>query len=180
MRNIIQSIKSIKIRQVLTVFLAGCLLVISTACSRGNVAQTPGKIGTELTKTASQPTPNTYDEYDANQSYKGGMNGYNDDRRYDARTTAKTKELIDTAKSRQTGGDIGEYVEDIGDRASNQFKQATRDIPRAIKGNTQEASEYVQDKSGNLKDNLGKLPGGAQEVFEGAKDNAKNAVKDAI
>lgn len=180
MRNIIQIIKSIKIRQVITVFLAGCLLVISTACSQDIAAKVPGKADTEVTKTASQPTPNTYDEYDANQSYKGGMNGYNDDRRYDAGTTAKTKELINTAKSRQTGGDVGEYVEDISDRAGNQLKQAKRDIPRAIKGNTQEASEYLQDKSGNLKDNLSKVPGGAQEVFEGAKENAKNAVKDAI
>jgi uncharacterized protein YjbJ (UPF0337 family) len=179
MRNIIQRIKSINIRQILTVFLAGCLLVISTACSRGNIAEGQGKTYPETAERSTKAMSNTYDQYDANQSYKGGMNGYNDDRRYDAGTAAKTKQLIDTAKSRQTD-DVGEYVGDITDRAGNQLKQAKRDIPRAIQGNTKEASEYIQDKSGNLKDNLSKVSGNAQEVFDDAKGNAKNAVKDAI
>jgi uncharacterized protein YjbJ (UPF0337 family) len=178
MRSIIQTIKSINIRQIFTVFLAGCLLVISTACTQDN-AQATGKMSTETVETADRATSNTYDKYDSNQSYKGGMNGYNDDRRYDAGTAAKTKELIDTAKSRQTG-DVGEYVEDISDRASNKFKKAQRDIPRNLQGNTEKAVDYVQDKSGNLKDNLSKVPGNAQEVFDDAKGNAKNAVKDAI
>jgi uncharacterized protein YjbJ (UPF0337 family) len=179
MRSIIQNIKFLNIRQILTVFLVGCLLIVSTACSRGSVAQAKGKAYTETTERATKGASNTYDNYDAKQSYKGGMNGYNDDRRYNSETTAKTKALIDTAKSRQTDN-VGEYVEDIGDRAGNQLKQAKRDIPQAIQGNTKEASEYIQDKSGNLKDNLSKVPGGVQEVFDDAKDTAKNAVKDAI
>ena len=81
-------IKSINIRQILTVFLAGCLLVISTACSQGNMAQAGGKAYTE---TAKRAMSDTYDDYDANQDFQGGMNGYNDDRRYNAETAAKAK-----------------------------------------------------------------------------------------
>jgi uncharacterized protein YjbJ (UPF0337 family) len=179
MGSIIKTIKSINIRQILTVFLAGCLLVISTACSRGDIAQTGGRTYTDKAETAERATSNTYDKYDANQSYKGGMNRYNDDPRYDAGTAAKTKALIDTSRSRQTN-DVGEYVEDVSDRAGNNLRQAKRDVPRNIQGNTEKAVDYVQDKSGNLKDNLSKVPGQAQEVFDDAKGNAKNAVKDAI
>lgn len=98
MQNLIQIIKSINIRQVLTVFLAGCLLVFSTACSQGNIAQAGGQAYTE---TAKRAMSDTYDDYDANQDFKGGMNGYNDDRRYNAETAAKAKALVDTARSRQ-------------------------------------------------------------------------------
>ena len=52
MRKLIQVIKSIKLRQILTVFLVSSLLIVSTACSQGNVAK------------GGRPASDTYDKYD--------------------------------------------------------------------------------------------------------------------
>ena len=174
MEKLIKIIKSIKLKQVLTVFLAGSLLIISTACSKGNVAQAGGR---EYTETSKRAMSDTYDDYDANQSFKGGMNGYNDDRRYDSGTAAKTKTLIDTAKRRQ-GDDLGDYADQITDRAGDKIEQAQREIPRKLKGNLDSAAEYIDEKSDKLQDNLSKVPGESKKVFNQAVDNAQNAAED--
>ncbi len=175
MQNLIQTIKFIKIRQVLTVFLAGCLLVISTACSQGNIAQSGGKAYTE---TAKRAMSDTYDDYDANQDFKGGMNGYNDDRRYDAETAAKTKALVDNdarVRNRQQEADLGDYAEEITDRA----EKVSQDASRTLQANQEKAVNYIQDKSENLKNNLSEVPGEAKKVFDEATDTAQNAIIDA-
>ena len=164
MKGLIQTIKSINIRQILTVFLAGCLLVISTACSQGNLAQIGGKAYTE---TAKRAMSDTYDDYDANQGFKGGMNGYNDDPRYNAETTAKTKALVDKAKSRQKDN-LGDYAEDITDRAGDRLETTTKNASRTLQANQEKAADYIQDKSDNLK-----------EAFDDATNTAQNAVEDA-
>lgn len=175
MQNLIQTIKFIKIRQVLTVFLAGCLLIISTACSQGNIAQSGGKAYTE---TAKRAMSDTYNDYDANQDFKGGMNGYNDDRRYDAETAAKTKALVDNdarVRNRQQEADLGDYAEEITDRA----EKVSKDASRTLQANQEKAVNYIQDKSENLKNNLSEVPGEAKKVFDEATDTAQNAIIDA-
>lgn len=168
MRKLIQVIKSIKLRQVLTALLVSSLLVVSTACNQGTLAQGSG----------GRPASDTYDKYDANQNYEGGMNGYNDDRRYDAGAAVKTKALIDTARSRQTD-DLGEYTGDITNRAQNKLEKAQRDIPRTLENKKDETFQAVEERAKNLKDNLTNAPNEARKVFEGAKDNAKQAIDDA-
>jgi gas vesicle protein len=176
MKNIIRAIRSINFRQILTVFLAGCLLVISTACSQDDVAKTGTTAKTEASRLASD----TYDKYDANQDYKGGINAYNDDRRYNAKTAAKAKGLVDTAKRRQAD-DLGEYVDNVKERAINEktTKKATAGISRRLEENKDNALGYIDDKSDKLQRNLGKVPGGAKDVFDEATDTAQGAVKDA-
>ena len=174
MKSIIQAIKSINIRQILTVFFAGCLLIVSTACSKDSVAQSPNKAGMEASRAAS----NTYDDYDAKEDAKGGMNKYNDDRRYDAETAAKAKSLIDSAKRRQSKG-YADNVDDLPEVIGDKFNEAKREIPRAINNRTEEASEYLQNKSDKLQRNLEKVPAGAKNVFDEATDTAQGALQDA-
>ncbi|MEL6578638.1 MAG: DUF6658 family protein [Cyanobacteria bacterium J06621_12] len=170
MKKLINAIKSIKIKKILTVFLAGFLLIVSTACSQSTVAQAETKAETAMSS--------DYDAYDANQEYKGGMNGYNDDRRYDAETAAKAKALVDTAESRQEDS-LGDYAESITNRAGDKIDEAKNEIPRALQSNKEDAVEYVQNKSDKLQSNLSKVPEGAKEIFEGATDTAQDALKDA-
>jgi hypothetical protein len=182
MKNIIQAIKSINFRQILTVFLAGCLLVISTACSQDDVAKTgaAAKTGTSAKMEASRLASDTYDKYDANQDYKGGINAYNDDRRYNEKTAAKAKGLVDTAKRRQAD-DLGEYVDNVKERGINEktTKEATKGISRRLEENKDNALGYIDDKSDKLQRNLGKVPGGAKDVFDEATDTAQGAINDA-
>ncbi|MEL6930916.1 MAG: DUF6658 family protein [Cyanobacteria bacterium J06600_6] len=170
MKNLIQIIKSINLKQVLTVFLAGCLLTITIACSQGTVAQAESEVKSAMS--------DTYDQYDANQDFQGGMNGYNDDRRYDAETAAKAKGLVDTANNRQEDN-IGDYAENILDRAVDKIDEAKREIPRTVTSNAKDAAEYLDNKSDKLQRNLSKAPQEAKEVFEGAKATAQNAIEDA-
>lgn len=179
MNKLIQVIKSFRLNQILTVFLAGSLLVISTACSQGNMAQAGGKADTD---TAKRAMSDTYDDYDANQPFVGGMNGYNDDRRYDARTTSKAKALVETAKSRQLGNS-GNYFEDISDRAQDKLDEATdniSDIPQSLQAKKDEAVENIQQRANMLKENVKNAPDEARQVFDEATDTAQNAVEDAV
>jgi hypothetical protein len=175
MKKLIQTIRSIELRQVLTVFLIGCLFVISTACSNGNVPQAGAKLDTNTTTKAMS---NTYDKYDSNQPFKGGMNRYNDDPRYDTKAGADRKGLVDRAKSRQTD-DVGDYFSNIGDRTSDNIEKAKRDVPRAFEANKEDATQDFQRRTSTLKQNLKNAPNEARNVFEGAKDTAKNALDDA-
>ena len=148
MNKLIQFIKNIKLRQILTIFLMSSLLVVSTACGSGNIAQAGGQTYTDMGKRAMS---DTYDEYDANQSFEGGMNGYNDDRRYDGETSAKAKELVDTARSRQADN-VGEYVDNLTNRAQNNLQEATNTARQAAQDATQATKDTARDLKNNLED----------------------------
>ena len=178
MEKLIKIIRSIKLRQILTVFLAGSLLVISTACNSGNVAQAEGKTYTDNAKRAMS---DTYDDYDADQSFKGGMNGYNDDRRYDSETAAKAKTLVDTAKRRKAD-DLGEFTDNVLERSvlnEDANEKATKAFTDKLEKNKDKAAEYVDNKSDKLQRNLEKVPGETKKVVDEAVDTAQNAAKDA-
>ena len=175
MKTLIQFIKSIRLRQILTVFLAGFLLVISTACSQGNIAQAGGKADTD---TAKRAMSDTYDKYDANQSFEGGMNGYNDDPRYDSETASKAKALVDTAKSRQKDN-LGDYADSITDRAQEKVEEAKKDIPQSLRARKDEAVEDIKQRTSTLKENVSNAPDEAKKVFNEATNTAQNAVEDA-
>lgn len=177
MRKLIKIFKSINLRKVVTVFLAGSLILISTACNQGNVAQAEGQ---EYTKATKQAKSNDYDEYDANQSFKGGMNGYNDDRRYDSETAAKAKTLVDTAKRRKAD-DLGDFADNVTERAINgkTTEKALGEFSDKLEDNKDKALEYIDNKSDKLQDNLSKVPGKSKQVFDEAVDTAQDAAEDA-
>ena len=178
MQTIIRFVKSVKIKQVLTVFLVSSLLLVGTACNNDNVAQAGGR---EYTETSKRAMSDTYDDYDANQDFKGGINGYNDDRRYDSGTAAKAKELLDTAKSRKAD-DLGEFTDNVLERSvlnEDVNEKATRAFSNKVERNKDKALNYVDDKSDKLGRNLKRLPGETKEVFEGAVDTAEDAAQDA-
>ena len=176
MKKLIKIIKSFKLKQILTVFLAGSLLAISTACSNdGNLAQSGGQTYTDNAKRAMS---DTYDDYDADQSFKGGMNGYNDDRRYDSGTAAKAKTLVDTAKRRKADN-LGEYTDNVLERSvlnEDVSEKATEAASRKLEKNKDQAAEYIDEKSDKLKRNLERVPGETKRVFDEAVDNAKDAI----
>ena len=179
MQRLIEYIKNINIKQIFVVSLASCLLIVTTACSQGDVAQ--GGTGSRGTsKTYQGDLRDTYDDYDANQNYEGGMNGYDDDRRYDSGTAAKAKSLVDTAKRRQAD-DLGEFVDNVGDRAINEktTDRALGKFSDKLERNKDKAETYIDNKSDKLQRNLEKASGGAKDVFEGAVDTAGDAIDDA-
>ncbi|HEY9767917.1 MAG TPA: DUF6658 family protein [Coleofasciculaceae cyanobacterium] len=181
MERLIKFIKSIKLKQILTVFLAGSLLVISTACNKDNIAQAKGK---EYTETSQRAMSDTSDKDKmGEQSFQGGMNKYNDDPRYDSGTAAgKTKTLIDTAERRKAD-DLGEYGDNVLERSvfnKDVDEKALKGFSRKLEYNKDKAADYVDDKSDKLKNNLERVPGESKRVFDEAVDNAKGAIDDRV
>jgi hypothetical protein len=161
MKKIIQLIKSWQLKQVFVIFLAGSLLFISTACSQGKVASTRNNVERQLA--------DTYDKYDANQPSQGGMNVYNDDPRYDnPEVQAKTKALIDRAKSRNAPYDnVGEYFDRVTDEAGANFNDAKEDI-----------SKGFREGSRNLKNNVDNATNNLKNAADDTAQSTQNTVKD--
>ena len=181
MKKLIKIIKSLRLRQVLTVFLAGCLLSISTACNQGTVAQAEENAaqagGREYTETAKRAGSNTYDDFDSELPFKGGINGYDDDRRYDSETAAKTQTLIDTAERRKADN-LGEYTDNVLERSvlnPDVDEKATDAFTDKLERNKDKAVDYIDKKSDKLGRNLERLPGVTKEVVEAAVDTGEDA-----
>lgn len=75
MNKVIAWLKSIRLAQVLMVFLAGVLVFFSTACNGAATATSPG--GT-LGKTSDEIREEVPDKGVTNSRYQGGMNDYSD------------------------------------------------------------------------------------------------------
>ena len=176
MKNIYQFLKNIKLKRILTVFLASSLLVISTACSNG--------ANSDVARSKSESiaaSSDTYDKYDRNESYKGGMNSYSDDRRYDSDAAAKAQTLVDTAKRRKADS-LGEYTDNVIERSvvnEDVNERATKAFSNKLERNKDKAAEYIDNKSDKLGRNIQKLPGQTKNVVEGAADTAQDAAQDA-
>ena len=175
MKYIYQFVRNIKLKRILTVLLASSLLVISTACSSNDVAQAESK--------AVAATSDTYNGVENEQSYEGGINGYNDDPRYnsDKSNKGKVQTLIDTAQRRKADG-LGEYTDNVLERSvlnEDVNERATKAFSNKVERNKDKAAEYIDNKSDKLQRNLERVPGKTKEVVEGAVDTAQDAAQDA-
>lgn len=182
MKKLATWLKNIRVDRILTVFLAGILLFVSTACGSTKVlAKTADNVREEV---PSRAVTNTY---------QGGMNDYNDvdPRRDTSEAKAKAKSLIENAQrnineksvdSREqyvenyrTGTPLGERVrrigEDIGESAEEVAEGASKGVQKGvqnIKENAQKAPDYVK-KAGKET---------AKVEFEEAQSQANNSIRD--
>lgn len=171
MQNLFSTIKSLNIFRVLTVFLAGVILFVSTACSSGGLQAK----GLNL---SNNPRPEVPDSAITN-SYEGGMNDFSDvDPRFDtSRADAEAKDLVNRAKHNlqksvdspeqytrnyKSGTPLGERVENLGEDISESTKELTKGFTKGtergienIKSNTQDAADDVADSAENTKDKAG-------------------------
>lgn len=177
MKRIINLIRSFQPRKLLIVLLASSLLFVSTACSQGP-ATASDKTRTEE---MSAKSDRGYDNLDARDSARGGMNNYNDDVRYDQplKSTGQTpdekaKALIDRAK-RQTRNQesVGERVNEATDDAGNYLQTAKNEIPQKLGERKDEVVNATQDKASNLKRNLENLPEKASRTLDEAGDRVQ-------
>ncbi|MGV2827467.1 hypothetical protein [Myxosarcina sp. GI1(2024)] len=176
MKRIINLIRSLQLRNLLIVFLASTLLLFSTACNQGPRTASDKTITEEITAQSDRG----YDALDTNQSAKGGMNNYNDDRRYDQplKSSGKTvneraEELINQSKrqTQKSQDDIGDYAEEIGSGATKSVKRAQKEIPQKLGERKDELVNATQDKAANLKKNVERLPEETSKAFQGAMED---------
>ncbi|MCT7986601.1 hypothetical protein NG796_25345 [Laspinema sp. A4] len=191
MKQMINWLKNISLRQILTGMMAGLLLFVGTACSN-----TPSV----LAKTSDQVREEMPSKY-VNSTYEGGMNEYPDtDPRQQAttRAEAKAKELKDSAERRinddsrtYPNKDLGEILEEvpgqvskIGDRAEN----AANELGKHAKAGAELAQETGETAFEKTRNSLNKgaktaareadkLGNKAQNTAENATDAVKSKVK---
>jgi len=169
MNKLIESVKSARLSKIIVVFLAGCLLLVSTACSTPN-----NKLSNKLdgSKVSSQEAPK-YDAYDANQPKKGGMNGYNDDTRLDhPGAGAKAERLIQNAKRKDPIDSPQDYA--------NEIKKSVDKLPERVSRGTQDKVNDLKENLDNASRTAGRNFDRASDAFQDTLDDASNAVKKAM
>lgn len=168
MKRLISVLKSIRLRQVLTVFLVGVVLLVNTACSKtqaydDTMKGLPGGVEPEMSKSARiKPEP------------KSGMNNYSDtDPRLKTTEAEKSAQnLVENADKNITekratnpdqlgqnyreGAPLGErtqrFAEDVGSSAEG-VKGSTQNLLKGAQRNAQDTSDRVGARaSGAVKD----------------------------
>ncbi len=190
MNKLVSIFKSIRLRQVLTVFLAGVLLVITTACAGNAQAKAPQG------STTGNPGSNPVGQ---NQPYEGGMNNFSDTAPGQAAkgTAAKTKALVDRAErdintkgidsvdqyvdNFRSGAPLGERTQKLTDDVKEGAKNAASDVKglgdRVSNSASQAGDSAVRgakNAAENIKDNTGDA---AKRTSFGIKNSVKNAAQ---
>ena len=175
MNKLVSIFKSIRLRQVLTVFLAGVLLVITTACAGNAQAKMPqgGATGSAGSNPVGQ-----------NQPYEGGMNNFSDTAPGQAAkgTAEKTKALIDRAeRDINTKGvdSVDQYVDNFrsGAPLDERVRKLTDDVKEGAK-NAVDDVKGVGDRVSNSANRVSdRTARGAKNAAENIKDNTGDAAK---
>lgn len=192
MKRLISLLKGIRLRQVLTVFLVGVVLLVNTACSKtqaydDTMKGLPGGVEPEMSKSARiKPEP------------KSGMNAYSDtDPRLKTTEAEKSAQsLVENAdknisekratntdqfvQNYREGAPLGErtrrFAEDVGSSAEN-VKGGTQDLLKGAQRNAQDTSDRVGARaSGAVKD----TQQNAQAKATGAVRDTQRASEDAL
>jgi hypothetical protein len=163
MKKLISLVKSIELNRIFMLFLAGVLVLFSTACSRPD---------TLADKLPGNPGPNTPGQ---TQSYKGGMNNFSDDdsNRLNTEAATKAKALKDKVQSRIKQNSV-KGADDLADnvRSTDPGKQAQR-----FGDNLRDKAEDVKDSLQTVGDRGAK---NLQRNAENASDNAANTLDNAV
>ncbi|MGB3264620.1 MAG: DUF6658 family protein [Microcoleus sp.] len=171
MNRLTAFLKKIRAVQILTVFLAGILVLVSTACSRADAmtGKTSDQIREEVPSEA------------VNSVYKGGQNQYGDEDPRNKTVTAaeaKAQLLKDQAQRRidtKSSSDVGENVRRVRDDASDKLDQ----IGDKVNDNARNAQRKADDFGDKTKEGFANLKENTREGLKGAKDIVKEATEGA-
>jgi len=172
MNKVIAYLKNIRWTQILTVFLAGILVFVSTACNGPASAKTDAQLRKE----------------GVNAAYQGGMNNYPDvdPRRDTAPAGAKAKGLVDNAKRNlnqsvdnpgelgeniRQGAPLGKRIERLGENVS----ESTQELTEGVTKGTQRGARNLRENTQNATEGVSKA---ASRSAEDVKDQAQRTARD--
>lgn len=187
MNKVIAWLKGIQMDRVLTVFLVGLLVFVTTACSGGASAKTADEVREEVPGSA------------MTNEYKGGMNDYSDvDPRQDIKQAqTKAKALIENAQKNidqksvdsreqyvdnlQSGTPLGERVQRIGENVGKAAENLKEEVSKGAQENLQKAQDVAHkgkdaaDKAGSAVQSKVKSDiKTTQQTLDKAKDAGEN------
>ncbi|WP_445244760.1 DUF6658 family protein [Microcoleus sp. OTE_8_concoct_300] len=191
MKRLTAFLKKIRAVQILTVFLAGILVLVSTACSRPDVTAgqtdvTAGKTDVMAAKTADQIREEVPSGA-VTSEYKGGMNDYSDvDPRNKKVTAAEAKaqllkeqaqHRIDTKSSNNVGENVRRVADDAPDKL-NQVGEKVKDDARTAQSKAEDFGDKTKQGFANLKENTREGLKGAKNIVKEATEGAKERVSE--
>lgn len=201
MSKIVAWVKKIKLSQIVMTFLAGVLLVVSTACNSGSVqATTPGGAtrqevpsGTQPTgnvKPGNNPRPEVPGEATTNRFEKGTMNEFSDldpraknvdqvSNKAEALKENAERNVIDQTSNlgentKRILDKKGENAEDFG----KNVRQNAESAKDKLQGTAEDLKRGTQKGTENIKDNTADATKGVNRAAERTAANAKQAVRE--
>ena len=185
MKRLTAFLKKIRAVQILTVFLAGILVFVSTACSRPDVTAgktdvIAGKGDARIGKTADKIREEVPSGA-VTSEFKGGMNDYSEvDPRNKKLTVeeAKAQLLKEQAQHRidtKSSNNVGENVRRVGDDAPDKLGQ----VGEKVKEDARTAQRKADDFGDKTKQGFANLKENTREGLKGAKDIVKEATQGA-
>ncbi|GAB4379909.1 MAG: hypothetical protein Kow00121_35040 [Elainellaceae cyanobacterium] len=171
-------LQSVKLSRVVVVFLAGVLLLVSTACSRPDSPRVSGESSYQDHR--AQRT-----DFDASSPDRlGGMNQYRDNNRNTNATDLKAKRLIDNARDNtnkvnntqdfvrnyREGTPLNERVENITDNVG----EAASEVAEDLKEGTQKGIRNIRQNTGDAVDSASR---NAEDASRSASYRAQDAAK---
>jgi hypothetical protein len=177
MNKIVAWLKSVRLDRILTVFMAGLLLIITTACSGGASATTANPVKTADKIRQEVPSGAVTNEY------KGGMNDYSDvDPRFNEKgTQSSAKGLVDNARRNIEQKSIDspqQYVENYrsGTPVGERVKRIGEDIGNAAEDVTQQAAKGAQENAQGVKEAAQSGKRAAKETADAAQSKVSSDI----
>ncbi|MEG4351054.1 hypothetical protein QUA74_15045 [Microcoleus sp. LAD1_D3] len=185
MKRLTAFVKKIRAVQILTVFLAGILVLVSTACSRPDVTAgktdvMAGKADARIGKTADQIREEVPSGA-VTSEFKGGMNDYSEVDPRNKKLTAeeaKAQLLKEQAQHRidtKSSNNVGENVRRVGNDAPDKLDQ----IGEKVKEDARTAQSKADNFGDKTKQGFANLKENTREGLKGAKDIVKEATAGA-
>jgi hypothetical protein len=178
-RGIIQSVaffRSVAVKKVAILAIAGLLLFTSTACNPSS----PRVVGEgSYDKRVGQPT----ELYDPVQPAVGGMNGYNDDPKLDrGESKGKARSLVNNAKqnleraSRNPEDAVENYQDNL--RLGKRTRNLTEDVKGRAERLKDDVSEGTKRGINNLQENTKDAGRSVKQTVEDATQTAEQKSRD--
>jgi len=184
MNKLMTWLKNIRIDRIVTAFLVGVLVFVSTACSSGVQAKTADEVREEVPSSA------------VTNKYKGGMNDYSDvdPRKNTTEANTKAKALVDNSKRNineksvdsleqygknyRSGAPLDERVKRIGENAGDAVGNVKENVSKGTQKNlrqTQGLADDVKDKTTQTKENTKDAAKEAGNKVKRAADNVSES-----
>ncbi|HEY9669467.1 MAG TPA: DUF6658 family protein [Coleofasciculaceae cyanobacterium] len=184
MKKVVAWFKNIRLERILTVFLAGVLLLASTACGGNKV----------LAKTADQARQEVPSGA-VTSPYQGGMNNYSDvDPRKDTSAAdAKANALVKNSQRNinekgidspeqyvenyQSGAPLGERVRKIGENVGEAAGNIGKDASKGARENAENIKETSRDAAQNTQQSAREAANAAQSKVKSDIATTKRAAE---
>lgn len=182
MKNLIDKIKQFQLKRVLGFFIAGCLLLVNTACSTPTTPNVSSgeKAGVETELSVpikNQDNEGMYLDNDTDSSLidsdrvETKAKSLIEKSKANIRSTDEPKDILENIK--EGASVVPEDLDESVKESAKDFVEGTQDNFSNLKENTQDAAKTVKRAAEDVSDT-------AQEKVEAANKATKKAMEDAV